>query len=182
MGIAVTCLSKDKASSPVQRRFTSPQQKVSSTGFTEGSARAFPAWPNEQEVYGAGGGRKRGRGLDQNDPHCWIWALKGSRSWRYKHFSPSECGCTLLQDCREALAILSQESGLVKGLLSANLDTADVLLLVFCFFLHVQISLAALLTDLDSPTLSAAFRWILPFWTRFQIHGWTLRHLFPSGW
>lgn len=95
---------------------------VSSTGLMEGSARAFPAWPNEQEVIRAGGGRERGRGLDQNDPHCWIWAIKGSRSWRYKCFSPSEFGCTLLQDCCEALTILSQELGRVKGLLSTNLN------------------------------------------------------------
>lgn len=35
MGIAVTCLTMDKPSSPVQRRFPSPQQMASSTGLME---------------------------------------------------------------------------------------------------------------------------------------------------
>lgn len=120
MGIAVNCLCKEKPFCPVQKRITSPQQMASSTDLMEGNSRAFPAWPNEPEAYQTGGGRKRGRGLGQNGLHCWIWAIKGNRSWRYKCFSPSEFGCDLPQDCHRALTILSQELGRVKGQLSTN--------------------------------------------------------------
>lgn len=94
VGIAVNCLCKDRAFCPVQQRISSPQQMASSTDLMEGNSRAFPAWPNDPEAYEAGGGRKRGRGLGQNDVHCWSWAIKGSRSWRYKCSSPSEFGLT----------------------------------------------------------------------------------------
>lgn len=120
MRIAVTCLCKEKPFCPIQKRITSPQQMASSTDLMEGNSRAFPAWPNEPEAYETGGGRKRGRGLGQNGLHCWIWAIKGNRSWRYKCFSPSEFGCDLPQDCHRALTILSQELGRVKGQLSSS--------------------------------------------------------------
>lgn len=73
------------------------------------------------------------------------------------------------------LAFYHSNQGL-KGIFGTDLSTLQTNAFLFhCVFVFC-LCVAAELIDLDSVIPLACFIWNLPYWTRFQVNGWTLRH------
>jgi len=97
----------------------------------QGSDRAFPARPNEQELFGAEAGRKR---VGPGGPALLDLSRKGPEGINASvHLSSDATSYRTV-----APTISSQESGTAKGLLSTNLSTLQtqaslgLLLLFMC--------------------------------------------------